>query len=76
MVSSICETIRSLEADPKEYTALNKRLLVKWDELYSFEDYVDKIKKLINREFTIYPGVQGVDVLSSSYRLGKASLVK
>lgn len=55
MIEQIVPTIRRLEADQKRYVALNKSLRKKWDELYSYEDYVARIVKLMRNEHEIFP---------------------
>ena len=55
MIEQIVPTIRRLEADQKRYVALNKALRKKWDELYSYEDYVERIVKLMRNEYEIFP---------------------
>lgn len=56
MIESIVSTIKTLSSDPKAYEELNKKLVAEWDKLYSFDEYVAQIKKLINKEFELIPG--------------------
>src|SRR5579871_351120 len=55
MIEQIVPTIRRLEADRERYVALNKALRAKWDEIYSYEDYVKRVVKLMRREYEIFP---------------------
>jgi hypothetical protein len=55
MITQIVPTIRRLEADRQRYKALNAAMRRKWDELYSYDDYVARIGKLIRREYEVYP---------------------
>jgi hypothetical protein len=55
MIEQIVPTIRRLEADRQRYVALNKALRVKWDQLYSYDDYVARIAKLMRNEYEIFP---------------------
>ena len=56
MVDEIVPTIRRLEKDKSRYEALNASLRAKWDELYSYDDYVSQIGKLAREEYEIFPG--------------------
>src|ERR1700733_5997230 len=55
MIEEIVPTIRRLEADQQRYVALNKALRAKWDQLYSYDDYVARIAKLMRNEYEIFP---------------------
>ncbi len=55
MIEQIVPTIRRLEADRQRYVALNKALRAKWDALYSYDDYVARILKLMRKEYEIFP---------------------
>lgn len=55
MIAQIVPTIRKLEANRKRYESLNRAMRAKWDELYSYEDYVARIGKLIRKEYEVYP---------------------
>ncbi|MBD3842003.1 MAG: hypothetical protein IE909_08995 [Campylobacterales bacterium] len=56
MIDNIVTTIKELDSNVDKYTELNKALVAEWDKLYSYDDYVKQIKKLINKEFELYPG--------------------
>jgi len=55
MVSQICEVMRNLSSDQAAYTELNKKFAAEYDRLYSFEDYVERVRKLSLRDFEIFP---------------------
>jgi len=55
MVNQIVPTIRRLEKDRERYEALNRAMRAKWDALYSYDDYVARIGKLIRMEYEIFP---------------------
>jgi hypothetical protein len=55
MIEEIVPTIRRLEADRQRYVALNKALRAKWDALYSYDDYVARILKLMRNEYEVFP---------------------
>lgn len=55
MIEKIVPTIRRLEADRQRYVALNKALRAKWDKLYSYDDYVARIVKLMRNEYELFP---------------------
>lgn len=55
MVERICGVMRNLSRNEAVYTALNKKFASEYDALYSFEDYVGRVKKLSLREFEIFP---------------------
>jgi hypothetical protein len=55
MIEQIVPTIRWLEADRQHYVALNEALRARWDELYSYDDYVARIVKLMRKEYEIFP---------------------
>lgn len=55
MIENIVAVMKSLLADPAKYKKLNADLVVEYDKLYSFEGYVGQIKKLINKEFELFP---------------------
>lgn len=56
MIDEIVPTIRRLEADPARYVALNRALRAKWDALYSYDDYVARIGRLVRGEYELFPG--------------------
>jgi hypothetical protein len=56
MIDKIVPTIRRLEADQKRYEALNTSLRAEWDALYSFDDYLARIGKLVRKEYEKFPG--------------------
>ncbi len=55
MISKICDVMRRLSVDEAAYTDLNKRFASEYDRLYSFEDYVGRVKRLSLRDFEFFP---------------------
>ena len=55
MVSELALRMRRLSADPKLYKSLNKAFKAEHDKLYSFGDYVGCIRKLVLRDFDLFP---------------------
>jgi hypothetical protein len=55
MIEQIVPTIRRLETDQKSYVALNKALRTRWNKLYKYEDYVERIVKLMRNEYELFP---------------------
>jgi hypothetical protein len=55
MVNRICDVMRKLAGNQAAYTDLNKRFAAEYDSLYSFGDYVERVKKLSLREFELFP---------------------
>lgn len=77
MIENIVDTIKSLSSDENRYTKLNKALVAEWDKLYSYDDYVKQIKKLINKEFELYPGAFSESPSSANYKTDlSATIVK
>jgi len=62
MIEQIVPTIRRLESDIGRYKALNRTMRAKWDALYSYSDYLDRIDKLVRRDYQIYPRDTAGDV--------------
>lgn len=56
MLARICTVMRALMNDPSAYKALNQRFSAEYDKLYSFDDYVARVKMLANKQFEIFPG--------------------
>ncbi|UWQ79454.1 hypothetical protein K3725_00100 [Leisingera sp. S132] len=56
MLQNLVPTIRRLMNDPVEFREVNRELLSRYEELYSFEEYVQQIRKLALKEFEIFPG--------------------
>lgn len=55
MVGQICTRMRKLMLDRDSYERLNTEYLRELKRLYSFEDYIEQIKKLSLRQFEILP---------------------
>jgi len=55
MIEQIVPTIRRLESDKARYESLNRALRAKWDELYDYEDYVQRIGRLIKKDYEVRP---------------------
>ena len=47
--------MRKLAGNQAAYTDLNKRFAAEYGSLYSFGDYVERVKKLSLREFELFP---------------------
>lgn len=55
LIENVCGLMRSLEADEKSYCELNRMLLSEYQRLYSFDEYVESIRKLSLHQFDYYP---------------------
>jgi hypothetical protein len=55
MVDNIVARIRSLERDEALYARTNQAMIEVYGRLYSKDDYVRRIEKLLKREFEIFP---------------------
>ncbi|MFL6796336.1 MAG: hypothetical protein ACJ8F3_02875 [Xanthobacteraceae bacterium] len=55
MIDNIVARIRELEEDEALYRRTNKSMMEVYNSLYSKEDYMRRVGKLIRREFEIYP---------------------
>jgi len=55
MVEEICDRIKFLSSNESAYSELNAAFLREYHELYSFDEYVDQIRKLTLRSFEIFP---------------------
>jgi len=55
MVAGICDRIRKLAGDRAAYAELNGQFRKEYEKLYSYDDYVEQLKKLALREFEIFP---------------------
>jgi hypothetical protein len=55
MVDQLPERIRKLQSDRTAYDNLNVEFCKEYERLYSFDDYITRIKKLSVREFEIFP---------------------
>lgn len=55
MLDQICVVMRRLMGDPEGYKGLNKAFVGEYDKLYSFDDYVHRVKMLANKQFEIFP---------------------
>jgi len=75
MVENIVTTIKSLDSDKERYARLNEKLVKEWDKLYSYDDYVKQIKKLINKEFELFPGAFSQSLLAKNYKTGLSSTI-
>ncbi len=71
MIDKIVPTIRRLEADQKRYEALNTSLRAEWDALYSFDDYIARIGKLVRKEYEKFPGPVPSEAVSGPTLNGK-----
>ena len=73
MIENICKVIRRYEGNPAAYSEINKELIVKYEALYNYEDYVSKVVMLIDRDFDLIPGGGNPADCRSSFRVGLAS---
>jgi hypothetical protein len=55
MVDNIVPRIRMLETDEALYRSVNKAMIDIYNELYSKDDYLKRIEKLVKRQFDIFP---------------------
>ena len=55
MVSELALRMRRLSADPELYKSLNRAFKEEHDKLYNFGDYVGCIRKLVLRDFDLFP---------------------
>jgi hypothetical protein len=55
MITELALRMRRLSADPELYKSLNKAFKEEHDKLYSFEDYIGCIRKLVMRDFDLFP---------------------
>lgn len=55
MVAGVCDRIRKLAGDRAAYVELNNQFKKEYEKLYSYDDYVEQLKKLSLREFEILP---------------------
>lgn len=75
MVENIITTIKSLDSDKERYTRLNEKLVAEWDKLYSYDDYVKQIKKLINKEFELFPGAFSQSLSAKNFKTGLSATI-
>jgi len=54
-IENIASRIRVLESDPEAYRMANTAMCGIYAALYSREDYVERVLKLVNRNFEYYP---------------------
>jgi len=67
MVENIVTRIRTLEKDEGLYRHANKAMLDIYNELYSKDDYLKRIEKLVKRQFDIFP--RNIAMQSKAIRL-------
>jgi hypothetical protein len=56
MVENIVERICRFASDEKLYRKTNNEMMKSYDKLYSKDDYIKRVLKLVNREFELFPG--------------------
>jgi hypothetical protein len=61
MIAELAPRMRRLAADPELYKAMNKAFKEEHDKLYSFEDYISRIRKLVLRDFDLFPDPRGTE---------------
>jgi hypothetical protein len=55
MVAELASRIRRFASDPELYRSVNKAFKEEHDKLYSYADYVERIQKLVLRDFDLFP---------------------
>ena len=55
MVKYICDRIRHLSTDRQAYVRLNEQFREEYRRLYSYDEYVEQIRKLCLKEFELFP---------------------
>ena len=55
MVAGIVEKMRVLESNADLYRTTNRAMMDVHEELYSRQDYLNRIERLIHRDFDLYP---------------------
>jgi hypothetical protein len=55
MVAELASRIRRFASDPELYRSVNKAFKEEHDKLYSYADYVERIRKLVLRDFDLFP---------------------
>lgn len=55
MLEDICDMIRRYESDEQAYVSLNEALVAEYEKLYDYDDYVERIARLIDRDFGLFP---------------------
>ncbi len=73
MIDNICSVMDAYIENPSMYNSLNRELLVEYNKLYCFNEYVEKITKLIHRDFDIHPGSIDVKRINLGFRSVDAS---
>lgn|GEM_PF-1867693 len=54
-LDNIVSTIRRLDSSPVAYEEVNLKMIEVYDDLYSKDDYVDRVSRLVQRSFDYYP---------------------
>ena len=54
-LDNIVSTIRRLDSSPVAYEEVNLKMIEVYDDLYSKDDYVDRVYRLVQRSFDYYP---------------------
>lgn len=75
MITNIVLTMKALLSNPERYKQLNTELVAEWDKLYSFDEYVKQIQKLVNREFELFPGSGIEKPWTMGYKIGLSSKI-
>lgn len=55
MEEHLVDTIKKLSEDEKSYSDLNRELVKEYEKLYQYEDYVDRVLRVIDRRFELLP---------------------
>jgi hypothetical protein len=55
MITGIVKKMRALESDSDLYNATNRAMMDVYESLYSKQDYLNRIERLIHRDFDLYP---------------------
>jgi len=59
LLANICNRMRDLMKDGDRYRTLNRKLIAEYDKLYSFNGYIEQLRKLALKSFEIQPAVPG-----------------
>jgi hypothetical protein len=68
MINNICDVIMKYESNPVEYASTNNELVGRYRSLYDFNDYCEKVSKLVGREFDFTPGGGDPGAITKSFR--------
>lgn len=55
MIANVCDVMRRLERDEDAYSRLNRAFMAEYHKLYSYDEYVDRVRKLAIQQFDYFP---------------------